>query len=83
MVLPLPYFTGLGKFILLKSTSPSCLGELMLNSEPESCVDLAGLGLDFAFQARRHLSQNFAIDLDPGLLHARQHRHQRQINFFV
>ena len=31
-VLPLPYFTGLGKFSLLNSTSPSCFGELILNS---------------------------------------------------
>ena len=55
----------------------------MLNSNPGELVNFACLGLDFAFQARRHFSQNFAIDLDAGLLHAREHRNQRQIDLFV
>ena len=33
--LPLPYFIGLGRSILLKRTSPSCLGELMLKRWPD------------------------------------------------
>ena len=55
----------------------------MLNRDPECCVDLAGLGFDFAFESRRHFLQNFAIDLDPGLLHAGQNLDQRQIDFFI
>jgi hypothetical protein len=36
MVLPLPYFTGAGRFRSSKSTRPSCCGELMLNGLPAS-----------------------------------------------
>ena len=83
MVLPLPYFTGLGRLSLLNSTSPSCLGELMLNSTPRLLPDFARLLAGFALQALRHLGEHFGVDLDAGGFHARQHRRHRQIDVVV
>ena len=74
MVLPLPYFSGLGRLSLLNSTSPSCFGELMLNSEPHFSQISRAFWLALALEALRHFGEHFGVDLDAGGFHARQHR---------
>jgi hypothetical protein len=39
--------------------------------------------LDLVLQPLRHFRQHLAVELDAGLFHARQHRHQRKIDLVV
>ena len=81
--LALAVFHRLGQIHFVEEHVAQLLRRIDVELGSGELVDFACLGLDFALQPRRHLFQNFAVDLDPGLLHPRQNRHQRQINFFV
>ena len=68
---------------MLKSTSPSCLGELILNSMPDFSQISRAFALAFALEALRHFGEHFGVDLDAGGLNTCQHRRHREINVVV
>ena len=81
--MPLPYFIGLGRSILLKRTSPSCLGELMLKRWPDVGVDALGEVVDLDGEAGGHLAEDGGVDADAGLLHAEEDGDERKVDGVV
>ena len=79
---PFPYFTGMGRASLLNSTSPSCFGELMLNSRPQrwECHALAAASRCNFTDIR---SSAAGINLHSRVFHARQHGHERPVDLLV
>ena len=81
--LALAILDRLGQVQLVEQHVAQLLGRIDVELEARLVVDLARLGLDLALQPLRHFRQHIAIELDAGLFHARQHRHQRQIDLVV
>jgi len=79
--LPLPCLLGLGRSILLKSTSPSCLGELRLKRVAGLLEYLFGEGVPFRRRGAWDMAErNSRVDADAGLLHAQEDRDEREVH---
>ena len=68
---------------MLKRTSPSCLGELMLKRWPELGVDALGEVVDLDGEAGGHGGEDVGVDADAGLLHAQEDGDEREIDGLV
>ena len=73
----------LGQIQFVKEHVAKLLGRVDVELEARLVVDLARLGFDLVLQPLRHFRQHLAVELDAGLFHARQHRHQRQVDLVV
>ena len=79
----LPRRAGGCKFNLSKSISPSCAGELILNSVPAISHIVLSSERTVLSIARRHFRQRRRIHAHAGAFHLGQHACQRQIHLFV
>ena len=80
----LAVFHRLGQIHAVEENVAQLLGRADVEFHPGGFVNLFfALRGDLALQFRRHLRQRGGVDFDSGLLHARQHGNERQIDFFV
>ena len=81
--LALAVLERLGQVELVEQHIAELLRRVDVELEAALFVDLARLCLDLALQPLRHLGQHFAVELDARVFHARQHRHERQIDLVI
>ncbi len=67
----------------MKSTSPSCLGELMLKRLAGQLEDALTDALEFLPESRRKTVKHSCVDADAALLHAIKHRREGQVDLVV
>ena len=81
--LALAVLDGLGQVQPVEEHVAQLLGRIDVELEVAPGVNLARLHADVVVQPPRHVGKHVAVELDAGFFHARQHRHQRQINLVV
>jgi hypothetical protein len=72
-----------GQAQVVKSTSPSCLGELMLKRRPASSKMRSPTRSSSIHEALGEAVEDAEIDAHAGLLHAEENRGERQVDLLV
>ena len=80
---PFAVFHRLGQVELVEQNVAKLLGRVDVEFLSGKLVDLPRHRLAIAIQPLGHGGQHVAINLHAGIFHARQHGHQRKINFVV
>ncbi len=73
----------LGQVQFVEENVAQLLGRIDVEFCPGLFVDLAGFDRTLAVQTHGKLTEDGGIDLDPGFLHPRQHRNERQIDLLI